>query len=199
MYSVMAGDTPVSAIVEHSDDFGFDIAPSDILLSGIELQVAQLMGREKLLAKKLKDVEYDYVFIDTPPSLGLLTVNALTAADAVMVTICPEYFSLKGISLLESIIESVKNQLDADVRVAGVLITRYRRRVVAREAEDIIRNYFGGRVFQTVIPENIRLEEAHNAHLPISKYDADSKGAQAYRALVEEITNGHALWDDQGS
>ena len=101
MYDVMASQTALEEIIEHSDTFGFDIAPGDILLSGVELQVAQVMGREKILAKKLKNLNYDLVFIDTPPSLGLLTVNALTAADTVLVTICPEYFSLRGIALLE--------------------------------------------------------------------------------------------------
>jgi len=125
MYDVMSGPTPLAEVIAHSDAFGFDIAPSDILLSGIELQVAQLMGREKILARKMKEVDYDIVFLDTPPSLGLLTVNALTAADSVLVTICPEYFSLKGIALLETTVQSVRDQLDSPVRIGGVLITRY--------------------------------------------------------------------------
>ena len=196
-YDVMAGPAPLAEIIQHSDAFGFDIAPGDILLSGIELQVAQLMGREKILSKKLKDADYDIVFIDTPPSLGLLTVNALTAADAVLVTICPEYFSLRGIALLERTVDSVRDQLDSPVRIGGVLITRYRNRVVTREAERIIREYFGDRVFNTMVAENIRLEEAHNVHLPVGKYDPGSKGAQAYREVAREILNGHPLWGAQ--
>jgi len=199
MYDVMAGPTPIAEIVQRSDSFELDVAPSDILLSGIELQVAQLMGREKILSKKLKDIDYDMVFIDTPPSLGLLTINALTAADSVLVTICPEYFSLRGIALLEKTVDSVREQLDSPVRIGGVLITRYRNRVVTREAEKIIRDYFGERVFDTVISENIRLEEAHSAHQPISKYDSSSKGAQAYRQVVREIVDGHPLWSELGS
>ncbi|HUU68992.1 MAG TPA: ParA family protein [Planctomycetota bacterium] len=194
MYDVMAGPTPIEEIIEHSEEFGFDIAPADILLSGVELQVAQIMGREKILSKKIKHLAYDAIFIDTPPSLGLLTVNALTAADTVLVTICPEYFSLRGIALLEKTVETVREQLDSPVAIGGVLITRYRDRVVTREAEKIIRDYFGDRVFKTMIAENIRLEEAHNAHLPISRYDSASKGAQAYRELVNEILNGHPMW-----
>ncbi|NQT21312.1 MAG: ParA family protein [Planctomycetes bacterium] len=196
-YDVMAGPTPLAEVVQHSDAFGFDIAPGDILLSGIELQVAQLMGREKILSRKLSDIDYDIVFIDTPPSLGLLTVNALTAADTVLVTICPEYFSLRGIALLERTVDSVREQLDSTVHIGGVLITRYQNRVVTREAEKIIRDYFGDRVFNTVVGENIRLEEAHNAHLPVGKYDPGSKGAQAYREVAREILNGHPLWGTQ--
>ena len=196
-YDVMAGPTSLAEIVKHSDSFEFDIAPSDILLSGIELQVAQLMGREKILGRKLNEIDYDIVFIDTPPSLGLLTVNALTAADAVLVTICPEYFSLRGIGLLERTVDSVRDQLDSPVRIGGVLITRYQNRIVTREAEKIIREYFGDRVFKTMVAENIRLEEAHNAHLPVAKYDPGSKGAQAYREVAHEILNGHPLWGTQ--
>ena len=194
MYDVMSGATPIDEIIEHSDSFGFDLAPGDILLSGVELQVAQVMGREKILCKKIKGLDYDIVLIDTPPSLGLLTVNALTAADSVLVTICPEYFSLRGIALLETTVNSVREQLESPVRIAGVLVTRYRDRVVTREAEKIIRDYFGIRVFKTVIAENIRLEEAHNAHQPISKYDPASKGAQAYKDLAREILDGHPMW-----
>lgn len=199
MYDVMSGPAALPDIIVHSDAFEFDIAPSDILLSGIELQVAQVMGREKILAKKLRGLDYDLVFIDTPPSLGLLTVNALTAADSVLVTICPEYFSLRGIALLERTVGNVREQLESPVQIGGVLITRYRERVVTREAERIIRDYFGPRVFRTMIGENIKLEEAHSAHLPVSKYDAASKGAQAYRDVVAEILDGHPLWTQEGS
>ena len=197
MYDVLTGPTMIEEVIAHSDAFGFDIAPGDILLSGVELQVAQLMGREKILAKKLKNLNYDLVLIDTPPSLGLLTVNALTAADSVLVTICPEYFSLRGIAMLEKTVDTVRDQLESQVRIGGVLITRYRERIVTREAEKIIRDYFGGRVFRTVVGENIRLEEAHNAHQPVSKYDPASKGAQAYRELAREILNGHPMWGEQ--
>jgi len=193
IYDVLVGSTPITEIIEHSETFGFDIVPSDILLSGLELQIAQIMGREKLLKKKLQGIDYDYVLIDTPPSLGLLTINALTAADTVLVTICPEYFSLKGIALLEDTVNNVRNHLDSPVTIGGVLITRFRERIVTREAEQIIREHFGESVFKTTIAENIRLEEAHNAHQPVSKYDPASKGAQAYRELAREILDGHPM------
>lgn len=193
IYDVMMGTQTVAAVTRRSDTFGFDFVPSDILLSGIELQIAQVMGREKVLANRLQGLDYDFVFIDTPPSLGLLTINAFTAAEEVLIAICPEYFSLRGIALLEDTIQNVRESLTCDVRLAGVLITRYRERVVAREAVEAIREHFADKVMRTVIPENIRVEEAHSAHLPISKYDPECKGAHAYRALAEELVNGHPI------
>lgn len=192
IHDLMLGRLPLESVVCHSDAFGIDVVPSDIMLSGIELEIASMLGRERVLASRLANVQWDFVLVDTPPSLGLLTINAFTTANEVLVTICPEYFSLRGIMQLEDTIQSVRENLGSEVEVLGVLITRYRTRVVAREVEQAIREHFGAKVFQSVIPENIRLEEAHSAHLPIWKYDPDSKGAQAYVSLAQEVLYGHA-------
>jgi chromosome partitioning protein len=128
--------------------------------------------------------------MDCPPSLGLVTVNALTASRQVIITVCPEYFSLKGVKLLEKILTDVEEQMTSQALKKGVLVTRYRERVVTREAEQAIRKYFtksDHMVFKTVIPENIKIEESHNAHLPIFKYDPECTGSIAYHNLCEEV------------
>lgn len=190
IYNVIVDKVDVSTVIQHSDSFGIDVVPSDIELSGASLRINEHIGREKVLYHYTHRLKYDYMIIDAPPSLGLLTVNALTACSELVVPICPEFFSLKGIKLLEEIVENVKTGLGADIKITGVVITRYRERVVTNEARDAIKNYFGKKVFQTIIPENIKLEEAHNAHLPVYKYDRKSKGAQAYYMLAKEVMHG---------
>lgn len=187
IYDVMMGRLGIEEVVQYAESFGFDAVPSNILLSGIEIQLAQRIGREKTLQRKLKKANYDVCIIDAPPSLGLLTVNALTATDEIIICICPEYFSLKGIKLFEYTMDQVKENLDATFKLKGVLIARYRDRIVTRDAAKIIRKYFGKKVFRTVIPENIRIEESHNEHLPVWKYDKKCKAAKAYRSFYKEV------------
>ncbi|MBF0569713.1 MAG: ParA family protein [Candidatus Omnitrophica bacterium] len=190
IYNVIVDKMDIRSVVQHSDAFGIDVVPSDIELSGATLRINEHIGREKVLYHYTQKLNYDYMIVDAPPSLGLLTVNALTACHELVVPICPEFFSLKGIKLLEEIVENVRSGLGANIEITGVVITRYRERVVTNEARDAIRNYFGKKVFNVMIPENIKIEEAHNAHLPIYKYDKTSKGAEAYRQLAKEIMNG---------
>jgi len=196
VYDLLLSKAPVEDIIHTSKEFKVDVLPSDITLSGVDLQISQLVGREKILQHKLVGLPYDLILIDTPPSLGLLTVNALTASDNIIITICPDYFSLKGIALLESTIETVKNNLDANIKVFGTIVTRYRERVITKDALKIIRDHFGDNVFTSMIPENIKIEEAHNVHLPVRKYDSNSKGAQSYRDLAKEFLK---RWPEQKS
>lgn len=188
-YHVLIDRIPPRRAIQYSENFGIDIIPSDIELSTVPLRIYQEIGREKLLADCIGELDYDYLIIDAPPSLDLLTVNALTAANELIVPICPEYFSLKVVTLLEEIVEKVKTGLKADLTLLGVLITRFRERIVTNEAKNAIINYFGEKVFTTLIPENIKIEEAHNAHLPVYKYDSTCKGAQAYASLAQEVIN----------
>ncbi|MBF0494122.1 MAG: ParA family protein [Candidatus Omnitrophica bacterium] len=190
IYNAIVDKIDIQSIIQHSDVFGIDVVPSDIELSGATLRISEHIGREKVLYHCTRKLKYDYLLVDAPPSLGLLTVNALTACNELIVPICPEFFSLKGIKLLEEIVENVRGGLGADIKITGVVITRHRERVVMNEARDAIRHYFGKRVFKTVIPENITLEEAHNAHLPVYKYDPKSKGAEAYHLLAKEVMHG---------
>lgn len=190
IYDVIVTKTDINKAIVKGLDYGFDMVPSDLMLSAVDLSIASTIGREKILFNHIKNLSYDVIIMDCPPSLGLVTVNALTACREVIVTVCPEYFSLRGIKLLEKILTDVEEQMIAQPLRKGVLVTRYRERVVTREAEQAIRKYFTSshsRVFKTVIPENIKIEESHNAHLPIFKYDPECSGSIAYHNFCEEV------------
>lgn len=186
---VLLGQIAIEEVIQHSDAFGIDVIPSALELSGVPVYIGQQIGREKILYNNIIGLNYDFLIVDSPPSLNLLTVNALTACNELLVPICPEYFSLKGIQLLEEIIGNIRERLASELDMLGVLITRYRDRIVTGEAKEVIENYFGDKVFKIVIPENIKVEEAHNAHLPVYKYDSGSKGAIAYKMLAEEVVS----------
>lgn len=190
MYDVIVNRTDIRKAIQKTENFGFDLAPSDLMLSAVDLSIAQVIGREKILFNQTKHLDYDIVIMDCPPSLGLITVNALIACNEVIITVCPEYFSLRGIKLLEKILSDIEEQIAIEHIRKGILVTRFRERVVTREAEKAIRSYFqktGNLVFSTVIPENIKIEEAHNAHIPIYKYDASCQGSIAYHNFCEEV------------
>lgn len=187
IYDVMIGGMKIHEVVQHSTAFGIDVVASDIGLSGASMRISEQIGREKILFHYVRQLKYDFMIIDAPPSLGLLTINALTACNELLVPICPDFFSLKGIKLLEEIVIKVRQGLESEINILGVLITRFRDRVVTNEAKNAIKNYFGDKVFKTIIPENIKLEEAHNAHLPVYKYDKGSKGATTYASLAKEV------------
>ncbi|MFT5207585.1 MAG: chromosome partitioning protein [Candidatus Omnitrophota bacterium] len=190
IYNVMVDKVDIRDVIVHSEAFGIDVVPSDIGLSGAPMRIAEQIGREKLLYHYTRKLRYDFVIIDAPPSLGLLTINSLTASDELLIPICPEFFSLKGIKLLEEIVANVKIGLESDIYLLGVVITRYRSRAVTNEAKNVIQSYFGKKVTKAIIPENITLEEAHNAHLPVYKYDNKAKGSIAYALLAKEVIKG---------
>lgn len=187
IYDVIVKGMDIEKTIQNSSNFGYDVVTSDIMLSAADLSIAQEIGREKILFNQTKSLKYNIMIMDCPPSLGLITINALTACDFVLIPVCPEYFSLRGIKLLERILYNVETKLLTRFLTKAVLITRYKHRVVAREAVQAIRNYFGDKVFKTVIPENIKIEEAHNAHLPVYKYDETCKASIAYRNLSKEV------------
>jgi chromosome partitioning protein len=169
---------------------GLDLVPSAIALAGAELELAPVEGRERRLARLIGAVAgtYDYVLVDCPPALGLLTVNALTAADAVLIPLQCEYYALEGLTQLLATLNLVRDHLNPTLAVKGVVLTMYDARTnlsadVAREA----RRHLGERVFSTVIPRSVRLSEAPSHGLPISRYAPDSTGAVAYAALAAEV------------
>jgi len=169
---------------------GLLLAPSDRHLTGAEIEMVGLRDRESRLRLLLEPRrnDFDYIFIDTPPSLGLLTLNALVAADEVIIPLHCEYFAMEGLAELVSTLERVRASLNPRLEVAGVLLTMYDERTnLAQQVAAEIRAYFGQRVFHTVIPRNVRLGEAPSHGMPVMLYDVRSRGAEAYLALAREF------------
>ncbi len=193
IYDVLINEVPVSEAVvqcKHPELANVDILPATIQLAGAEVELVSMMSREYRLKTALEGLgdQYDYIIMDCPPSLGLLTINALTAADGVIVPIQCEYYALEGLSQLLDTLNLVKKHLNRSLEIAGVLLTMYDSRTnLAQQVIDEVRGYFGDKVFKTIIPRNIRLSEAPGYGQPISLYDPSSKGAQAYKALSDEV------------
>ena len=166
------------------------LLPSSIDLAGTELEIANQRGRERILSKALTEAknEYDYIFIDCPPSLGLITINAFVASDSVIIPIQCEFYAMEGLSQLMNSIYLVKKHLNADLQVEGVVMTMYDgRALISRQICDEIRKHFSSVLYETMIPRNIRLSEAPSYGKPILLHDPKSKGALAYLALTGEM------------
>ena len=177
------------AIIETSVE-GLDIIPASVDLAGAEIELVEIEGREKKLRNAINKVRdrYDYIFIDCPPSLGLLTINSLTAVESVLVPIQCEFYALEGVSQLVNTIELVKKNLNQDLEIEGVILSMFDGRTnLAIQVVQEVKKYFGSKVYSTVIPRNVRLAEAPSYGLPIMQYDPKSKGAQAYNAFAEEF------------
>lgn len=190
IYDVLIDDEPIDNVIRPTKFENLHIIPSNVDLAGAEIELVQVNNREKVLRKSLNKVkeQYDFVCIDCSPSLGLISVNALTASDSVIIPIQCEYLPLEGLSVLMYTIKLVKKHLNSDIDVEGVVLTMKdgRNNLGASVAEDISR-YFADKVFTTVIPRNVRLAEAPSFGEPINHYDPKSTGAKAYKALTEEF------------
>lgn len=190
VYNALIEDIPAQDIIFSTGVEGLDIFPSNIDLAGAEVELVPIKDREKRLRGILTPLknDYDYVTIDCPPSLGLLTVNALTASDTVLIPIQGEFFALEGLSQLMNTIRLIKKSLNQTLDVEGVALTMFdsRSNLVNNVAEEI-HKYFGKRVFATKIPRNVRLGEAPSYGLPIMQFDPRSTGAIAYKTLTEEF------------
>lgn len=166
------------------------VLPADIRLAAAELEISDLPQRERRLKRALDSVKegFDYIFIDCPPSLGLLTVNALAACDTVLVPMQCEYYALEGLSQLISSIRTVKRAINPAIDIQGIVLTMYdsRTNLTIQVAEEV-KKYFGRKVYKTVIPRNVRLSEAPSHGMPIIAYDRTSRGAAAYQAVAEEF------------
>lgn len=169
---------------------GLDLIPASVSLSGAEVELVNVKGREKRLKKAMDKVKkkYDYIFIDCPPSLGLLTVNSLTAVDSVLIPIQCEFYALEGVAQLMNTIEIVKKNLNSKLEIEGVILSMFDGRTnLSIQVVEEVKKYFGRKVYTTVIPRNVRLAEAPSYGLPIVEYDPRSTGAEAYREFAEEF------------
>lgn len=190
IYEVLIGECSAKEAISHTVMEGLDVLPSTVDLSGAEVELVHLNNRENILKESLSQIkkEYDYIFIDCPPSLSLLTVNALTATDSIIIPIQCEYFALVGLGQLMNTVKLIKKHLNPTIEIEGVLLTMKdsRSNLVNQVAEEI-QKYFKEKVYNTFIPRNVRLAESPSHGKPITMYDSKSKGAVAYQNLANEF------------
>mgnify|MGYP002544776343 FL=1 len=190
VYEALMGRVAVTSCLQKSCVDGLQILPADIRLAGAELELADLEQREYRLKHVLKTIEqnYDFLFIDCPPSLGLLTINALTAAQRVLIPIQCEYYALEGVSSLMNTISRVKHSFNPSLEIEGVLLTMLDGRTnLSLQVVESVKKHFRDKVFSVAIPRNVRLGEAPSHGVPIHLYDPRSQGAESYRQLAQEI------------
>lgn len=190
VYNVLVDDMDIKETILSTMIKKLEICPANINLAGAEIELVSMVSRENRLKDAVDTIrdEYDYILIDCPPSLGLITLNAFTASDSVLVPIQCEYYALEGLGQLINTIKLVQKHLNPELVIEGVILTMFDARTnlstqVSREVE----KYFGNKVFQTIIPRNIRLSEAPSHGLPITLYDNESKGAETYKKLAKEL------------
>jgi chromosome partitioning protein len=187
-YDVLLGRVQLEQAILVSKKPEIEILPANDNLAGAEVDIAALPDREKILKKAMVNIGDKTVFIDCPPSLGLLTINALTSADAVLIPVQAEYYALEGLGQLMNIVQRVRETLNPKLEIFGVVITMYDSRTgLSAQVASELRKYFGSKVFNTVIPRNVRLAEAPSFGKPISEHDKWSRGARAYKALTKEV------------
>ncbi len=190
IYNVLVEDLDIKDTVKATMIKKLEVCPANINLAGAEIELVSMVSRETRLKDAIDEIreKYDYIFIDCPPSLGLITLNAFTASDSVLVPIQCEYYALEGLGQLVNTIKLVQKHLNKELAIEGVVLTMFDSRTnLSTQVADEVEKYFGNKVFQTVIPRNIRLSEAPSHGLPISVYDPDSKGAETYKKLAKEL------------
>jgi chromosome partitioning protein len=193
IYDVIMNDAPVEDCVEPTSLKNLFVVPATIDLAGAEIELVPAFSRELKLRRALHEIrdEYDYMLIDCPPSLGLLTVNGLAAADDVIVPIQCEYYALEGLGQLLRNVALVKSNLNPDLDVRGIVLTMYDARTrLAVQVEREVREHFGPKVYRTVVPRTVRISEAPSFGEPIIVFDTSSRGAVAYRELAKEVSRG---------
>ncbi len=190
LYHVLSGESSPSEVVQKTEFAGLSVIPANRELVGVEVEFVGAEGWEHRLRKALRqlDGDFDFIFLDCPPSLGHLTVNSLVAADRILVPLQCEYFALEGISELVATVRRVQNHLNPSLDIGGIVLTMYDERTnLSRDVAQEARRFFGDKVFQTMIPRNIRLAEAPSHRVPIFQYDIKSRGAEAYLSMAREL------------
>lgn len=190
VYELLMGECEINECVIKEVQKNLDILPSDVDLSGAEIELLDQSDKESKLRKELEKVEkdYDFIIVDCPPSLNLLTINALTAADTVLVPIQCEYYALEGLSQIIQTVDLVKKKLNPRLELEGVVFTMYDARTnLSLEVVENVKNYLKGTIYKTIIPRNVRLAEAPSHGMPINLYDNRSAGAESYRMLAAEV------------
>lgn len=196
VYRVLVGDIEPKDAIVSSAHCGVDIIGSSIDLAGAEIEMVVMENREYLLKNAINKIRhlYDYIFIDCPPSLGLLTLNALAASASIIIPIQPEYFALEGVSKLISTVRQVKKGINPALTLEGVLLTMYDGRLnLTLQVADEVKKYFGDKVYKNVIPRNVRLSEAPSHGMPVLAYDRYSRGALTYREVAKEFLTRQEL------
>jgi chromosome partitioning protein len=189
-YEAISGNTPVSDLIQPTSVENLKVVPSSIDLTGANVELVDQEDREYFLKRALASVkdDFDFIFIDSPPSLGILTLNGLSAADQVLIPLQCEYFAMEGLTQLLQSIKRVQEGLNPELKIMGILFTMYDSRT--RLAQDVVQEvvgYFGKRVFRTIIPRNVRLSEAPSHGIPVHQYDPKCVGAMSYQRLSEEV------------
>ena len=190
VYDVLINDVQIEEVVKKTNVKNLDICPSNINLAGAEVELVSVMSREHRLKEKLDVIKdkYDYIIIDCPPSLGLITLNAFTASDSVLIPVQCEYYALEGLGQLLNTISLVKKHLNKEIEIEGALLTMYDARTnLSNQVVKEVKKYFNNKVYKNVIPRNVKLSEAPSYGMPISIYDPRSKGAKSYEKFVKEF------------
>ncbi len=190
IYDVIINDMPIQETLVETKVKNLSLSPSNINLAGAEVELVSVFSRETRLKNALDEVsdKFDFIIIDCPPSLNLLTVNSLTAANTILVPIQCEYYALEGLSQLMNTVKIVQKHLNKSLRVEGVVLTMFDARTnLSIQVVEEVKKYFGNKVYRTIIPRNVRLSEAPSFGLPIILYDEKSKGAECYMDLAEEV------------
>lgn len=190
VYDVVVNEVSIKAVIQNTQYENLDIVPSSVQLAGAEIELATVNNREIQLRKAIDEIRdfYDFIFVDCPPSLGLLTINSLAAVDSVLIPIQCEYYALEGVSQLMNTIQLVRKSLNPGLEIQGVVLSMFDGRTnLSIQVVDEVKNYFKGKVYTTIIPRNVRLAEAPSFGQPIIYYDEKSKGAEAYFELADEF------------
>lgn len=189
-YDLLVGETNLMDVVEKTIIKNLLVCPSNINLAGAEVELVSMMSREHRLKEKLEQVkdQFDYIIIDCPPSLGLITLNAFTASDSILIPVQCEYYALEGLGQLFNTINLVKKHLNKNLEIEGALLTMYDARTnLSNQVVKEVKKYFNDKVYKTVIPRNVRLSEAPSYGMPITEYDPRSKGAKMYEKFTKEF------------